>query len=62
MEYHTRRLNNLADFFKSIGKIAEAIELYKEALNITKELYKENPSRWVEDHTRSLNNLAVFFK
>jgi tetratricopeptide (TPR) repeat protein len=52
-------LNNLAELYRSQGKWAEAEPLYKQALNIRRELFGNRPNN---DLATSLNNLAGLYE
>jgi tetratricopeptide (TPR) repeat protein len=51
-------LNNLANLQKAKNEFPQALEKYEEALNIYRDLAKENPRTYLPDVAMTLNNLA----
>ncbi|HEB01647.1 MAG TPA: ATP-binding protein, partial [Nitrospirae bacterium] len=52
-------LNNLSESLSDVGDLAGALKIIKEAVEITKKLYEDNPARYAPILAGSLNNLSL---
>ncbi|MGS0724754.1 tetratricopeptide repeat protein, partial [Shewanella sp. 0m-11] len=60
-EGYTLSIDKLANTYRRVDSVVDAIELLKECLVILKALYTDQPARWAEGYTASLNNLAISY-